>query len=85
MNNGLRLADLAEDPLIVPRESMISDLLQSMALQYGIQLRYGIDVKRGLACVPLDHDWARCDIYIATKGGTEAQTALSGLKDALLR
>ncbi|WP_311028713.1 LysR family transcriptional regulator [Mesorhizobium koreense] len=110
----LYLDDLAEEPLIVPRDSVISDLLQSIASQHGVQLRHGIDVsdfasicrvvegglgitvmpastsaseitKRGLVCIPLDYDWARCDIYIATKSGTESRIALSELKHALLQ
>lgn len=110
----LHLDDLADEPLIVPRDSVIADLLQGMARQYGIRLRHGIDVsdfasicrvvegglgitvmpagasagevvKRGLVCVPLDYDWARCDIFIATKAGAGSAGPLSGLKDALLR
>lgn len=109
----LHLDDLAEELLIVPRDSMIADLLNAMAQRNGIHLRHGIDVsdfasicrvvegglgitvmpagtsaseitKRGLVSIPLDHDWARLDIYLATKSGLEAQSALSGLKQALL-
>lgn len=109
----IHLDDLAGDPLIVPRDSMIADLLHAMAERDGIHLRQGIDVsdfasicrvvegglgitvmpagtssaeigKRGLALIPIDHDWAQCDIFLATKNGAEAQAALSGLKHALL-
>ncbi len=110
----LRLDEIADDPLIVPRDSMIAELLQSMAQKNGLQLRQGIDMgdfasicrvvegglgitvmpastsarelaRRGLACIPLGHDWARCDIYIAMRGGAETQPALSSLKHALLQ
>lgn len=109
----VHLDDLADELLIMPRASMIADLIAVMAQRTGVHLRQGIDVndfastcrvvegglgitvmpagtsaaeiaKRGLASIPLDHDWARCDIFLATKNGAETQSALSGLKHALL-
>lgn len=109
----LHIDDLADEPLIVPRASMIADLLQAMAQQGGVHLRQGIDVsdfasicrvvqgglgitvmpqgtsadeiaKRGLAAIPLDHDWARCDIFLVMKSGAESRLALAELKQALL-
>lgn len=110
----LHLADLVDDPLIIPRDSMISNLVNAMAQQDGVHLRHGINVgdfasicrliegglgitvtpvgtsaaeiaKRGLACIPLDHDWARCDIHLAVRGGTDLLPGLSGLRSALLQ
>lgn len=40
--------------------------------------------KRGLVCIPIEEDWARCDIYLVTRNNVEMGPDIAGLKQVLL-
>lgn len=40
--------------------------------------------KRGLICISIGYDWARCDIYMVTRNTADASAEIIGLKQALL-